>query len=301
MEFIDYYKILEVDKNASEDDIKKAYRKLARKYHPDLNPNDENAKKKFQQINEANEVLGDKEKRKKFDQYGKDWKHAEEFEKADQQRGQRPPTNGQSQQAWSGNDDDYSDFFASMFGGQGAGGRNSQIKFRGQDFSATLNLDIKDVYQKQQQTLTVNGKNIRLTIPAGVEHGQTIKIAGHGGDGVNGGPRGDLLLTFHIHNNTRFKREGSNLHSDVEIDLYTAVLGGEITTDTFDGKVKLKVKEGTQSGTKVKLAGKGFPVYKKEGEFGDLFITFKVKTPTDLTAEERELFVQLSKLHPHEN
>ncbi|MCF4100496.1 J domain-containing protein [Gillisia sp. M10.2A] len=302
MDFIDYYKILELDKSASQADIKKAYRKLARKYHPDLNPNDKSAQAKFQQINEANEVLSDPEKRKKYDQYGKDWQHAEQFEKAKQQQqysGGSFNRGGRQQQQYSGSfdEDTFSDFFEQMFGGgarrRGAG-RSPQ--FKGQDFNAELQLNLKDVYTSQKQTLTVNGKNIRLTIPAGVENGQTIRIKGHGGPGMQGGPKGDLLITFKIVNNTAFKREKENLYSEEEINLYTALLGGEITINTFTGKVKLKVKPETQSGTQVKLKGKGFPKYKKEGEFGDLYITYKVKMPTKLTKKEKELFHELQKL-----
>lgn len=303
MEFIDYYKILEIQKTATEADIKAAYRKLARKYHPDLNPNDENAKKKFQQINEANEVLSDPEKRKKYDKYGKDWKHADEFEKANQQQSQsRASSGGQQSYGSSGGDfsGDFSEFFESMYG-SGAGGRTRQTKFRGQDLNAELYLNLMDVYKTQQQTLTVNGKNIRLTIPAGVENGQVIKIAGHGTPGVNGGPSGDLYITFTIANHPKFKREGSNLYTTVDLDLYTALLGGDLQVDTLDGKVKLKVASETQSNTKVKLKGKGFPVYKKEGEFGDLYITYNVKLPTNLTEKEKELFTELSKLRANGN
>jgi curved DNA-binding protein len=303
MEFIDYYKILEIQKTSTEADIKAAYRKLARKYHPDLNPNDENAKKKFQQINEANEVLSDPEKRKKYDKYGKDWKHADEFEKANQQQSQsRGNAGGQKSYGSSGGDfsGDFSEFFESMYG-SGAGGRSKQTKFRGQDLNAELHLNLIDVYKTQQQTLTVNGKNIRLTIPAGVENGQVIKIAGHGTPGANGGPNGDLYITFTIANHPKFKREGSNLYATVDLDLYTAMLGGDLQVDTLDGKVKLKVAPETQSNTKVKLKGKGFPVYKKEGEFGDLFITYNVKLPTNLTEKEKELFTELSKLRANGN
>lgn len=303
MEFIDYYKILEIQKTATEADIKAAYRKLARKYHPDLNPNDENAKKKFQQINEANEVLSDPEKRKKYDKYGKDWKHADEFEKANQQQSQsRASSGGQQSYGSSGGDfsGDFSEFFESMYG-SGAGGRTRQTKFRGQDLNAELHLNLMDVYKTQQQTLTVNGKNIRLTIPAGVENGQVIKIAGHGTPGVNGGPSGDLYITFTIANHPKFKRERSNLYATVDLDLYTALLGGDLQVDTLDGKVKLKVAPETQSNTKVKLKGKGFPVYKKEGEFGDLYITYNVKLPTNLTEKEKELFTELSKLRANGN
>ena len=298
MEFIDYYKILEIPKTASESDIKAAYRKLARKNHPDLNPNDENAKKKFQQINEANEVLSDPEKRKKYDKYGKDWKHSEEFEKANQQRQSQRNTGGQQNASdFSG---DFSDFFESMYGGgKGSGGR--QTKFRGQDINAELHLELNDVFKTQQQTLTVNGKNIRLTIPAGVENGQVIKIASHGSPGANGGPNGDLYITFTIANHSKFKREGSNLYASVDLDLYTALLGGEILVDTFDGKVKLKVAPETLGGTKVKLKGKGFPVYKKENEFGDLYISYQIKLPTNLTEKEKELFTELSKIRTNGN
>lgn len=301
MEFIDYYKILEIDKSASEADIKKAYRKLARKYHPDLNPNDVNAKKKFQQINEANEVLSDSEKRKKYDKYGKDWMHADEFEKAGQQRSQGGGGFSSSQGGGDFSGGDFSDFFESMFGGQGKNRGGGAAKYRGQDFNAELHLDLKDVFTTHKQTLTVNGKSIRLTIPAGVENGQVIKIAGHGGEGMSGGPHGDLYITFSITNSTNFKRERNDLYSDVELDLYTAILGGEITIDTFDGKVKLPVKPETQNATKVKLKGKGFPVYKKEAEFGDLYVTYKIKMPTNLSDKEKELFQELAKIRKHGN
>ncbi|MPR32929.1 DnaJ C-terminal domain-containing protein [Salmonirosea aquatica] len=305
MEYIDYYNILGVNKEASENDIKKAYRKLARKYHPDINPNDKDAEKKFKEINEANQVLGDPENRKKYDKYGKDWKHAEEFEKAGQQRqyrgsSQQGPSGGFSGGGFGGGGD-FSDFFESMFGsgassfgggGSWGGGRN----YKGQDFNAELSLDLRDVYETHKRTITVNGKNIRLTIPAGVSDGQVIKIKGYGGEGANGGPKGDLYLTFSLVNSTPFKRDGDNLYRTVALDLYKAVLGGEITVDTFDGKVKLKVAPGTQSGTKVKLKGKGFPVYKKEGSFGDLFITYQVNLPTNLTEKEKELFTELANL-----
>ena len=303
MEFIDYYRILEIKNSASEADIKAAYRKLARKYHPDLNSNDENAKKKFQQINEANEVLSDPEKRKKYDQYGKDWKHAEQFEKANQQQSQsRASSGGQQSYGSIGGDfsGDFSEFFESMYG-SAAGGRTRQTKFRGQDLNADLHLSLMDVYKTQQQTLTVNGKNIRLTIPAGVENGQVIKIAGHGAPGANGGPNGDLYITFTIANHPKFKREGSHLYATVDLDLYTALLGGDLQVDTLDGKVKLKVMPETQSNTKVKLKGKGFPVYKKEGEFGDLYITYNVKLPAQLTEKEKELLTELSKLRANGN
>lgn len=295
MEYIDYYKVLGITTKASQSEVKKAYRKLARKYHPDVNPNDAEAERKFKQINEAHEVLGNPDNRKKYDAYGKDWQHAEEIEKArkaQQQRGY------QSQSTGGFGEHDFSDFFESMFGGRTSGGFTGgrQVKYRGQDYNAELKLQLTDVYTTHKRTLTVNGKNIRITIPAGIENGQTIKIKNHGGPGRNGGPKGDLYITFAITNNTPFKRDGNNLYRIVDLDLYTAILGGEITVDTFDGKVKLKVKPETQNGTKIKLKSKGFPVYKKEGQFGDLFVTYTIKTPTGLSAKEKVLFEELARI-----
>jgi curved DNA-binding protein len=321
MDFIDYYKILGVNKKATSDEIKAAYRKLARKHHPDLNPNDKDAHKKFQQINEANEVLSDPDKRKKYDQYGKDWQHADAFEKAKQSsgssgRGRRSQGAGGFEEAYGpgGNAGDggfggaggfsgftdengeFSDFFESLFGRSTGGGRASQAKYRGQDYQAELQLSLLDAYTTHPQVLTLNGKNIRITIPAGVENGQVIKLKGHGAPGVNGGPAGDLFITFQIINDPRFNRDGNDLHTKQPLDLYTALLGGEITIDTLNGKVKLKVKPETQNGTTMRLKGKGFPLYKKEGESGDLYVSFELKLPENLTEKEKELFRQLAEI-----
>ena len=293
MEFIDYYKVLGIDKSASDEDIKKAYRKLARKLHPDLNPNDKEAHRKFQQINEANEVLSDREKRKKYDTYGKDWQHADQFEQQKKSGRQQPHTSGQ--QFYDGGEGgDFSSFFDSMFGGQGRSSR--QTKFRGQDYNAELKLNLTDALLTHQQTLTVNGKNIRITIPAGIENGQVIKLKGYGAPGINGGPAGDLYITFVIAPHPVYKRSGNDIYTAVKIDLYTALLGGETTIETLTGKVKLAVKPETQPGTKIRLRGKGFPVYKKEGEAGDLYLTYEVELPTNLTEDQKKLFTELSKL-----
>ena len=295
MEYVDYYKILGLDKNASAEDIKKAYRKLARKYHPDINPNNKEAHKKFQEVNEANEVLSDPEKRKKYDQYGKDWKHAEEFEKAKQQQRQRTYPGGGNEFFGSGGDDNFSDFFESLFGGGGRRERR-ETRFRGNDYEAQLQLGLREAFTTHQRTLTLNGKNIRITIPAGVEDGQKIRLKGHGAPGSNGGPNGDLYITFVIEEDPQFKRLGNDLYTTADVDLYTSVLGGETTVETMSGKLKLKVPPGTQNDTRTRVKGKGFPVYKNEGQFGDLYITYKVKIPTSLTEKEKELFMQLSKL-----
>lgn len=153
-----------------------------------------------------------------------------------------------------------------------------------------------DILQEQKQTLDLGNKKIRITIPAGVEDGQTIKISGYGGEGVNGGPKGDLYLTFEIYNNTDFQRVGNDLYKNESISLYDAILGSSIEITTLTGKVKLKVKPETQNDTKIKLKGKGMPIYKKKGAHGDLYITYKVTMPTNLSQKEKELFKQLSEL-----
>lgn len=299
MEYIDYYKILGISKNATADEIKSAYRKMARKHHPDLNPNDPLAVKLFQQINEANEVLSDPEKKAKYDKYGADWKNAEQYEEAKRQQQSSRNSGGQSYGGnesysyYGGNEGDFSDYFSSMFGNRGSGGRQS--KFKGQDYNAKVDLNLTDAYETHKQTFTVNGKNIRITVPAGVENGQQIKIAGHGAPGVNGGPNGDLYIEFSIYNNTAFIRKGDDLYLDFPLDLYTAILGGEELIETLSGKVKVKIAPETQAGTKVRLKGKGFPVYKKEGTFGDLFITYQIKIPKNLSSKEKELFSELAK------
>jgi len=293
MAYTDYYKILGISKDATDEDIKKAYRKLARKLHPDLNPNDKEAHKKFQQINEANEVLSDPEKRKKYDQYGENWQHADEFEKARHSTsghgGRRPQSQEDMFSDFEGGQ--YSDFFEQMFGS-----RAKNAKYRGQDYQAELHLSLRDAAKTHSQTLTVNEKNIRITIPAGVEDGQVIRLKNHGAPGANGGPNGDLYITFRISPDPVFKRLGNDLFITLNLDLFTAVLGGEVMVNTLDGTIKLKVKPETQNGTKSRLKGKGFPIYKHEGHFGDLFVTYNILIPENLTAREKELFTELSNL-----
>jgi curved DNA-binding protein len=303
MDFIDYYSVLGVPKTASEEDIKKAYRKLARKHHPDLNPNDAEANKKFQQINEANEVLSNPENRKKYDQYGKDWQHAEQFEQVrrqqQEQRRQYTATGDTGEYDFSDGfgGADFSDFLSSMFGEGGPRSRQ-QATFRGQDYQAELHLNLRDGYTTHKQTMTVDGKNIRITVPAGIENGQKIKLAGYGSPGMNGGPNGDLYITFVIADDSRYKRKGNDLYVDEEIDLYTALLGGEKVIETLSGKVKITVPPETQPGAKIRLKGKGFPIYKQEGSFGDLYVQWQIKLPTKLTDEQKELVRKLASLSP---
>ena len=258
----------------------------------------------------------DMEKRKKYDEYGEHWKHADEFEKQKQQYGAGGfggrtggfgssgngsywySSNGEEgfgdAGGFGGNAGGFSDFFEELFGHRGAGaGSRRGAGFRGQDYNAELQLSLREAAVTHKQVLNVNGKNIRITVPAGIANGQTIKLRGHGAPGVNGGPDGDLYITFIIPDDPVFKRLGNDLYVTAPLNLYTAVLGGEETVDTLDGKVKLKVKPETQNGTKVRLKGKGFPVYKEEGKFGDLIVTYNITIPTNLTEHQKELFRQL--------
>lgn len=304
MAFIDYYKVLGISKTASEGEIKKSFRKLARKYHPDLHPNDKDAKKQFQEINEAYEVLSDSEKRAKYDKYGKDWKHGEEYEKArQQQQSQYAKAGQQGFQGFPGgggrdytSGGDFSDFFESMFGGATSGRRSSRREqpFKGADFQAELTLSLQQAAVTHKQVLTINGKKVRITIPNGVENGQKIKLKGYGGPGHQGGPGGDLLITFNILPDLRYKRKGDDIYIDEPLPLYTAVLGGSKEVETLNGRVKVTITELTQNGSKIRLKGKGFPVYKKEGAFGDLYIKWEVQLPQKLSKEEKELFEKLA-------
>jgi len=297
MAYINYYKILDVDKDASQDAIKKAYKKLARKYHPDLNPDDKDAKRKFQEINEANEVLSDPEKRKKYDKYGENWKHADEFEAQQQRYGdqQYQYSGGNGGAFWSSDDNgEFSDFFESLFGNRRK--NKSSRGFKGQDYNAELGLTLEEAAQTHKRVITVNGKNLRITVPAGIENGQTIKLKGQGAPGASGGHAGDLYITFKVADDKGFKRVGNDLYVTSILDLYTAILGGEQLVDTINGKVKLKVKPGTQNNAKVRLKGKGFPVYKKDGSFGDLIVTYSIVIPENLNEEQKKLFKKIQSL-----
>lgn len=301
MEFTDYYKVMGLDKTATAAQIKSAYKKLARKLHPDLNPDDKEANLKFQQLNEANAVLSDPEKKAKYDKYGKDWENGEEYEKYQRsQQQQRQQYSGGGGNGFEGNFEggDFSDFFSSMFGQQS--GSRSRAQYKGQDYTTRVTLRLEDAYKTHKQTFDINGKSIRITVPAGIADGQTIKLGGQGGPGSNGGSNGDVYITFSVTDTPQLKRVGNDLYTTKEIDLFTAVLGGEIFITTIDGTLKLTVAAGTQNNTKVRLKGKGFPVYKKEGEFGNLVINYQVSIPTNLTDRQKELFTELATISKQE-
>jgi curved DNA-binding protein len=251
-------------------------------------------------------VLSDPEKRKKYDTYGMDWaKVSDEQHEAwsstggfGGQQGQRRAysysTGGQSFEA-----DDFSDFFRSMFGGgfsQGGFSQGRTRSMKGQDFTAEMHLPLRTAYHDSKHTLNVNGKNMRITIPAGIKDGQVIKLKGKGGPGMNGGEHGDLYITVLVDADPVYQRKGNDLYMNHDIDLYTALLGGHSVVNTLAGNVKINVKPGTQNGTTLRLKGKGFPVYRKKGHYGDLYVKINVKLPTNLSEKEKELVKELAKL-----
>lgn len=295
MAFIDYYKVLGVERDASQEEIKKAYRKLAKKYHPDINRENPQAQERFQEINEANEVLGDAEKRRRYDEYGEHWKHSEEFEA--QQRNAHGFGGGAQEFGFggfggfgdfgrsAGNQSGFSDFFEQLFGGAY---RRQQPA---DDLQATLQLTLAEAATTHKRILEINGEKIAITIPAGIADGQKIRVKGRGGKSSDGTRRGDLYITFSIEPDSRFTREGDDLYTTVVCDLYTLLLGGEAVVPTIDGSVKAKVKAGTQPDTKLRIRGKGMPHYKREGT-GDLIVEIKVVLP-QLNAEQMEVIRKL--------
>ena len=294
MAFIDYYKVLGVEKSATQEEIRKAYRKLAKKYHPDINKDDPQAKERFQEINEANEVLGDSEKRKKYDEYGENWRHADEFEA--QRRQYRNNSNGNFDFGgfggfgdFSGNEGNasgFSDFFEQLFGS----GFNRRQPKKGKDLQATLSITLQEAATEHKQTFSINNENIRITVPAGINDGQKIKIKGRGE--LFNGVRGDLYITFRIEPDAHFTRNGNDLYTTQSIDLYTMLLGGDIIVPSLTGHAKVNIKPGTQPDSKLRLRGKGMPEYKKAGIYGDLIITLKVVLPT-LDEKQKEMLKKI--------
>jgi len=302
MDYKDYYKALGLEKTATAEQIKKAYRKLARQHHPDVNPDDKGAEQKFKEINEAHEVLSDPEKRKKYNQFGADWQRYQQQPSGAARGGQPGGGFDWSQYTQGGGADeggDFSDFFGSLFGSMGSG--RAGVGSRpgaGPDYQAELELSLEEAYHGGPRTITVNDKNLRLTIQPGVADGQTIRLRDQGGPGRNGGPAGALLITFRIRPDAGYARTGEDLTQDVPVGLYKALLGGEQTVDTLSGSVKINIKPETRNGTRLRLRGKGFPVYKQPGQFGDLYLRLNLTLPQNLTEPEKELIQQLAALRP---
>lgn len=288
----DYYKTLGVPRKASQKDIKHAYRKLARQYHPDVNPGNQAAQEKFKKINEAYEVLSDADKRKKYDMFGSNW--------------QRTPTGagaggfnwGSSPQGGSTNND-FSDIFESIFGNFGnrqRAGTASQASPRGKNIESEVDVTLREAFTGSKRIVTVDGERLEVAIPAGVKTGSKIRMSGKGGRGMSGGARGDLYLIVNVLDDPIFERNGDDLIVDTPIDLYTAILGGEARVPTLDGKeLIVTIRPGTSGGKKIRLRGKGMPAL-KGSRAGDLFAQIVIEVPTDLTSKQRELFEQLRDL-----
>lgn len=290
MEFKDYYKILGVSKSASIEDIKKAYRKLAIKYHPDKNQGNKAAEDKFKEANEANEVLSDPEKRKKYDELGENWKHY--------QPGSPPPRSGtgrRQQQYYSSDEDfsggNFSDFFESMFGNR-FGGR-SQGPSKGDDYQANVSITLEEAYTGTARLLDVNGEKLQMKFKPGTIDGQNLRIKGKGGLAGKGGQRGDIYVTVHIPEHAYFQRKENDLYCEIPVDLYTAILGGKATVKTLKGNLQITIPKETDMGKVLRLKGFGMPKYDTPSEFGDLYAKVKLMLPKNLSKEEIELFQQL--------
>lgn len=315
MEYKDYYKTLGVSKDATDKDIKAAYRKLARKLHPDVNPNDKNAEQQFKEVNEAYEVLGDPEKRKKYDSLGANWKDYEQYQHAgggapftwgDRGGGARSSggttyrtaTPEEFEQIF-GDLGGASDFFRTFFGGAGGfGGRGtSGAHLRGQDIEQPVQVTMQEAYTGTKRLLQKDGKKIEVDIKPGVRTGSRVRLAKQGGPGAGGGPAGDLFLNIQVLPDPRFERNGDDLTVEVPVDLYTALLGGEVAVPTPKGtNVMLKIPPETQNGKSFRLANKGMPKLNEPNAFGNLYARVKVVLPDKLTKKEQELFQELAAL-----
>jgi len=319
MEYKNYYQILGVDRNSSEQDIKRAYRRLARQLHPDVNPGDKRAEERFKEINEAYEVLGDPEKRSKYDQLGANWQQWQRMGHDPSQfdwsqwfsgapGGTRVQWNGDLGDLFGGAGGDvFSDFFRSVFGGMGGtrGTRTTEDVFRrttdqrtrrGQDMEAAAEITLEEAFHGTTRVLERNGRRIRVKIPPGARNGSKVRIAGKGSPGHRGSTPGDLYLNIKVKRHPIFRREKDNLRCDIEVDLYTAVLGGQVRVSTLNGDVSLKIPPGTNSGKTFRLRGKGMPNPRDPQQRGDLLATVQVNVPQDLGPRERELFQELSRL-----
>jgi curved DNA-binding protein len=306
MEFKDYYKILGVDKKASVDEIKKAYRKLAMKYHPDRNPDDKSAEEKFKEISEAHEVLSDPEKRKRYDQLGSNWKQYQTggqdfgdiFSQFGRGGGRQYRTSGNFEDMF-GNMSGFSDFFESFFGGGAFGGDrfSSHRTAKGADYEAELYIMLEEAYSGTTKEISIEGKKLRLKINPGTKDGKRLRLSKQGAVSQSGGEKGDLYLTIKIQKHPFYEFDGTNLIYDLSIDLYSAVLGAKKKFKTLSGKnINLTIPPGTDSGQLFRIQGMGFPLEENSNRSGDLIIRIKVELPKNLSSEEKKLFKTLSEI-----
>jgi curved DNA-binding protein len=296
----DYYSILGVGKTATADEIKKAYRKLAVKFHPDKNPGNKDAEEKFKEISHVYEVLSDPDNRKKYDQFGENWNRMNESQgQGGGQYNSGGAGNGQSFQfegdpsEFFGSGGDYSNIFENLFGGSGRKSSTSNQRFKGQDVQAEMSITLEEAFHGAAKVFSINNENIRIQLKPGAYSGLTIKLAGKGGKRVNGEAAGDLYITINILPHSIYSRDGDQLRQVISIDLFTAVLGGEKQVDSLSGAVKIKIPAGTQNGKVLRLKGKGMPVYNKPGQYGDLLLEISVQVPEKLSDEQKELFKRL--------
>jgi len=309
MEYKDYYKILGVEKNASEKDIKQAYRKLARKYHPDVNPNNKAAQEKFKEINEAYQVLSDVDKRRKYDELGTNWQAYEQYQRAGGQGPFQWGGGGGAQYrtvtpeelesllgGLGGNLGGFSDFFSTFFGGGFDAARTHPRARRGQDIEQPIEISLDEAYRGTTRLVQKDGRRLEIKIPAGVKTGSKIRYAGEGTTGARGAAAGDLYLRVQIAPHPTFEREGDDLRCEIPVDLYTAILGGEVNVPTLKGQLALKIPAETQAGKTFRLAGQGMPKLNEPNAFGDLYVKVRVVVPERLTAAERELFEKLAQM-----
>lgn len=301
MDYKDYYKILGVGRSASQDEIKKAFRKLAVKYHPDKNPGDKAAEEKFKEITEAYEVLGKEDSRRKYDELGANWK---QYENAGFGGGGGFQGFGGQGFGASG----FSDFFERFFGGQGSfnfgdmggfgnfGGRRGRSRaMRGQDVSASLNLTLREAYSGSQRLINVGSQTIKVSIKPGVRDGQTLRVKGKGAPGVNGGENGDLLMKISIAKDAEYQRSDDDLIKNINVDIYTAILGGKVAVETMKGTVNVPIKPQTQNNSVLRLKGLGMPHYGQEGE-GVLLLKVQLSLPEKFSEKELELIRQAGML-----
>jgi curved DNA-binding protein len=294
VDYIDYYKILGIDKKATQDEIKKAYRVLAVKLHPDKNPDNKAAEEQFKKINEANTILSNPEKRKKYDEFGENWQQREQ---AANQGGGNPFGGASGQQYYGGNESyegqsDFSDIFEQFFSGKTRGTGKTQSR-KGGDYETEMEISLEEAYNGTSRIIEVDNEKLRITTKKGAYTDQLLRIKSKGAKGSGETNRGDLFVRIRVKPSPTFVRKGDDLYHTQIIDLYTAVLGGEIVANTLSGQVKLKIMEGTQSGKTVRLKGKGMPVYDKLDVFGDFYIQLQVKIPETLSKEQKSLFEQL--------
>ncbi|MFY9308216.1 MAG: J domain-containing protein [Bacteroidia bacterium] len=300
MDYKDYYKILGISKTATADEIKKAYRKLAVKYHPDKNPNDKSAGEKFKEINEANEVLGNPEKRKRYDELGENWNSYQQSPPWGQNKQGPGFNNDNAYQYTTGEqfrESDFSDFFESVFGNRFGGGKQSRARaFKGQDYNAEMQISLEEAYSGTTRQFELDNQKLQLKTKPGTKDGQVLRLKGKGGKGVNGGADGDVYITVHIPEHPHFKRKEDDLYCDATVDLYTAILGGEALIRTLRGPIKITLGKETDNGKVLRLKGMGMPVYGKDNEYGDLYVKVNIKLPKNLSPKELELFMELSNI-----